>query len=64
MIRKISIGFKTFVSTQQNETKKTQKNQEVQKLSRVEEIKQQIQKGEYKIDLRKTAEAMAKALLF
>ena len=59
MIRKISIGLKTFVSTQQ-----IKKPQQTQEISRVDEIKQQVQKGEYKIDLRKTAEAMAKALLF
>jgi anti-sigma28 factor (negative regulator of flagellin synthesis) len=62
MIRKISIGFKAFVSAQ-NDVKSQQTNK-TEKLSRVEEIKQQIQNGEYKIDLRKTAEAMAKALLF
>ena len=44
-------------STQQN--KKTQKNK---KLSRVEEIKQQINNGTYKIDIQKSAEAMAKYL--
>ena len=44
-------------STQQN--KRAHKNT---KLSRVEEIKQQINNGTYKIDLQKTAEAMAKEL--
>jgi len=45
-------------STQQ--TKKTQKNK---KLSRVEEIKQQIKNGTYKVDIDKTASALAKYLL-
>ncbi len=46
------------LSTQQ--TKKTQPNK---KLSRVEEIKQQIKNGTYKVDIDKTAEAMTKYLL-
>ena len=45
------------LSTQQ--TKKTEKSQ---KLSRVEEIKEQIKNGTYKIDIDKTAKALAKAL--
>jgi len=62
MIRKISIGFKTFVSTQ--DVKNINQTQKQEKISRVEEIKQAIQQGTYKIDLKKTAIAMAKALLF
>jgi len=56
---KISNNFKinTSLSTQQNV-----KKIETKKLGRVEEIKQQIKNGTYKIDLNKTAEAMAKAL--
>ena len=56
---KISNNFKinTSLSTQQNV-----KKIEIKKLGRVEEIKQQIKNGTYKIDLNKTAEAMAKAL--
>ncbi len=52
-----SLSVTNDFSTQQN--KKTQKNT---KLSRVEEIKQQIKNGTYKIDLQKSAEAMAKHL--
>ncbi len=52
-----SLNVTNDFSTQQN--KKTQKNT---KLSRVEEIKQQIKNGTYKIDLQKSAEAMAKHL--
>jgi len=59
MINRINTGLNITndFSTQQN--KKTQKNT---KLSRVEEIKQQIKNGTYKIDLQKSAEAMAKHL--
>ncbi len=59
MINGINSGLSVTndFSTQQN--KKTQKNT---KLSRVEEIKQQIKNGTYKIDLQKSAEAMAKHL--
>ncbi len=46
------------LSTQQ--IKKTQENK---KLSRVEEIKEQIKNGTYKVDIDKTAEAMLKHLL-
>jgi len=47
----------TTLSTQQKP-----KKIETQNLGRVEEIKQQIKNGTYKIDLNKTAEAMAKTL--
>ena len=59
MINKIntSLNITNDFSTQQN--KKIQKNT---KLSRVEEIKQQINNGTYKIDIQKSAEAMAKHL--
>ena len=46
------------ISTQQ--IKKTQENK---KLSRVEEIKEQIKNGTYKVDIDKTAKAMLKHLL-
>lgn len=49
-----------MITTQQ---KKTQNVQKEEKLGRVEEIKEQIKNGEYKIDLNKTAEAFAKSLL-
>jgi len=52
-----SLNIKNL-STQQ--TKKTEPNK---KLSRVEEIKQQIKNGTYKIDIDKTAEALTKYLL-
>jgi anti-sigma28 factor (negative regulator of flagellin synthesis) len=55
------VGANTqMISTQQ---KRTQNVQKQEKLGRVEEIKKSIQNGEYKIDINKTAEALAKSLL-
>ncbi|ACM93673.1 conserved domain protein [Nautilia profundicola AmH] len=55
------VGANTqMISTQQ---KRTQNVQKQEKLGRVEEIKEQIKNGEYKIDIDKTAEALAKSLL-
>jgi anti-sigma28 factor (negative regulator of flagellin synthesis) len=55
------VGANTqIISTQQ---KRTQNVQKQEKLGRVEEIKKSIQNGEYKIDIDKTAEALAKSLL-
>ena len=47
-------------STQQNSPKKVEKEE---KISRVEELKKAIQNGEYKVDIKATAKAMAKSLL-
>ncbi len=44
-------------------TQKSKKTTETKKLSRVEEIKQQIKNGTYRVDINKTAKAMAKYLL-
>ena len=44
-------------------TQQKPKKIENQKLGRVEEIKQQIKNGTYKIDIEKSAKAMAKALI-
>jgi len=62
MIRNISnnLNINTNHSTQE---KKNEKIIENKKLSRVEELKKQLQNGEYKIDIKNTAEAMAKYLL-
>jgi len=55
------VGANTqIISTQQNKTQNVQKEE---KIGRVEELKEKIQNGEYKIDLQKTAEAIAKTLL-
>jgi anti-sigma28 factor (negative regulator of flagellin synthesis) len=60
MINRVGINSQITTPTQQ---KKTQNVEKEEKLGRVEEIKKQIQNGEYKIDINKTAEAMAKSLL-
>jgi len=53
-----SLKFEHYTFQQQQiKTTKTQTT------SRVEEIKKAIQNGTYKIDIQKTAQAMAKALL-
>jgi anti-sigma28 factor (negative regulator of flagellin synthesis) len=59
MINRVGINTQTLPTQQ----KKTQNVQKEEKIGRVEEIKKQIQNGEYKIDINKTAEAMAKSLL-
>jgi len=59
MIKRVGVNTQ-MITTQQ---KKTQNVQKEEKLGRVEEIKEQIKNGEYKIDLNKTAEAFAKSLL-
>ena len=43
-------------------TQQTKKTEQSKKLSRVEEIKQKIKNGSYKIDIDKTAKALAKYL--
>jgi len=59
MINRVGINTQTLPTQQ----KKTQNVQKEEKIGRVEEIKKQIQNGEYKIDINKTAEALAKSLL-
>ncbi len=61
MINKI--GIQNQVITQSTQQKKAEKTEKQEKLSRVEEIKKEIQNGSYKVDINKTAKAMAKALL-
>jgi len=61
MINKVGVNSQfNYISTQQ---KKTQNVQKEEKIGRVEEIKRQLERGEYKIDIEKTAQAMAKSLL-
>jgi len=62
MIRKIINGINNFQIENTNQNKK--RIQQTTKISRVEEIKKEIKAGIYKIDIEKTAKAMAKALLF
>jgi len=59
MIRKVESSILTNVNDIQNKNSKTK----VEKLSKVEEIKKAIENGTYKIDIQKSAKAMAKALL-
>jgi anti-sigma28 factor (negative regulator of flagellin synthesis) len=54
-----SLNIRDF-STQQSADKKTTKTE---KVGRVEEIKEAIKNGTYKIDIESTAKAMAKHLL-
>jgi len=60
MINKIGINNYTLI---QNETKqkKVSKKENI-KISKVEEIKRAIENGTYKIDIEKTAKAMAEQL--
>jgi anti-sigma28 factor (negative regulator of flagellin synthesis) len=59
MIRKVESSILNNVSSIQNNKTKAK----VEKLSKVEEIKKAIENGTYKIDIQKSAKAMAKALL-
>ncbi|WP_457564245.1 flagellar biosynthesis anti-sigma factor FlgM [Caminibacter sp.] len=62
MIRRIFSGFNNFQIENSNQNRN--KVSQTTKISRVEEIKRAIHNGTYKIDIEKTAKAMAKALLF
>jgi anti-sigma28 factor (negative regulator of flagellin synthesis) len=62
MISKIGLNQTNLTSTQPDK-KEVKKTQNLQKSGRVEEIKKQIENGTYKIDLDKTAKALAKHLL-
>ena len=59
---KISNSLNSFQIQNSTQSKKQEKV-ENKKLSRVEEIKQKIQNGEYKVDINKTAKAMLDYLL-
>ncbi len=61
MINKVGVNSRfNHISTQQ---KKTQNVQKEEKIGRIEEIKKRLERGEYKIDIEKTAQAIAKSLL-
>jgi anti-sigma28 factor (negative regulator of flagellin synthesis) len=60
MIRGIS--SQNINNYQVENQKNKQKVQDTKKLSRVEEIKRAIENGTYKVDIEKTAKAMANAL--
>ncbi len=65
MIRKIAIS--TFLNMNQINDKPEKRAirsiNKTEKISRVEEIRRAIENGTYKIDIEKTAKALAKALL-
>ena len=58
----MKIYNKNYLNIDTLSTQQKSKKIETKNIGRVEEIKQQIKNGTYKIDLDKTAEAMAKAL--
>jgi anti-sigma28 factor (negative regulator of flagellin synthesis) len=62
MISRIGLNQTNLTSTQPDK-KEIKKTDNTQKSGRVEEIKKQIENGTYKIDLDKTAKALAKNLL-
>ncbi len=62
MIRGINSNLNS-IQIETNNTKRKSQTQNVNKTSRVEEIKKAIENGTYKIDIEKTAKAMAKSLL-
>ncbi|GAB6045971.1 hypothetical protein JCM11957_15700 [Caminibacter profundus] len=62
MIRKIS-AYTLNTIQNSNEKIQVQKTKQTQKIPRVEEIKEALQNGTYKIDIEKTATSFAKALL-
>ncbi len=57
------INNNNFLNVKNLSTQKSKKTEENRQLSRVEEIKQQIKNGTYKVDINKTAESMIKYLL-
>ena len=59
----MKINSYNMINIKNLSTQQSKKTEETKKLSRVEEIKQQIKNGSYKIDIEKTAEAMTKYLL-
>lgn len=65
MISNVGAGASAYMQQlaskdQKSEAKSVEKPKE---LDKVESIKQQVQNGEYKVDLQKTAEAIAKDLM-
>ncbi len=59
----IKIGAHNINLISQSTGQKNNKITKNKKTTRVEEIKQQVQNGSYKIDLQKTAESMIKYFL-
>lgn len=66
MVANINNGINGVALRQQNRVQQKTQEQGVNKtenINRVEEIKKQIEAGTYKIDIQKTAEAVADTLL-
>ena len=63
MIKKIYLNNYAFLQKTDFKNKKISQNNEINRISKVEEIKKAIENGTYKIDIHKTAIAMAKALM-
>jgi anti-sigma28 factor (negative regulator of flagellin synthesis) len=63
MIHGINHNNTIHQSNTVGQNKQTTESSKTESLSRVDELKQQIESGEYKVDTKKTAEALANTLL-
>lgn len=65
MVNGINNGVNAAALQEQNRTqqKSQEKVSKTEQVNRVEEIKQQIEAGTYKVDVEKTAKAMADILI-
>jgi anti-sigma28 factor (negative regulator of flagellin synthesis) len=65
MVNGINNGINQAAAVQQNKTQQKQEQNvnKTEAVNRVEEIKQQIEAGNYQIDVEKTAKAMADTLI-
>jgi anti-sigma28 factor (negative regulator of flagellin synthesis) len=65
MVNGINNGINQAAAVQQNKTQQKQEQNvnKTEAVNRVEEIKQQIEAGNYKIDVEKTAQAVADTLI-
>jgi anti-sigma28 factor (negative regulator of flagellin synthesis) len=64
MISKVNAGNSAYMQQVASlDKKETQSVEKPKELDKVESLKQQIQSGEYKVDLTKTAKAMAEDLM-
>ncbi|EDM23547.1 flagellar biosynthesis anti-sigma factor FlgM [Caminibacter mediatlanticus TB-2] len=63
MIKKVQLNNYAFIQTNYNKNENLSEVNKTEKISKVEEIKKALENGTYKIDIHKTAIAMAKALM-
>lgn len=66
MVTSINNGINAAALQQQNKAQQKSEEQNINKTeatSRVEDIKQQIEAGTYKVDVKKSAEALAETLI-